>query len=158
MRNLICNLLLVLASHTLGAQSLTPEVVATTGETFSNSTVTLEWTLGEIMTETFSERITMTQGFHQPPEGVPPVGTTALSADNPIVLYPNPATKRVNVRLPVGAELLNLLGVTGRNISIRFNGQRGELTANLAGLPAGLYFLLTRLADGRIATNRLVIH
>ncbi|MEM1358204.1 MAG: T9SS type A sorting domain-containing protein [Bacteroidota bacterium] len=66
MKRLIYNLALVLSTCALSAQSLTPEVVASAGETFSNGSLTLEWTLGEIMTETYTGDIILTQGFHQP--------------------------------------------------------------------------------------------
>ena len=71
MRNLLSSLILAIASCTLSAQSVTPEVVASAGETFSNSSLTLEWTLGEIVTETFVGTIVLTQGFHSPKPELP---------------------------------------------------------------------------------------
>lgn len=66
MKKLICYLSLVLAAGALGAQNVTPEVVASAGETFANEWLSLEWTLGEVMTETYSGSAVLTQGFHQP--------------------------------------------------------------------------------------------
>ncbi len=47
-------------------QSNESEVIATSGEYFENSGISLSWTLGECITETFSnENIILTQGFQQ---------------------------------------------------------------------------------------------
>ncbi|MEO0732717.1 MAG: T9SS type A sorting domain-containing protein [Bacteroidota bacterium] len=63
MRWLIFSLVL-LASGFLSAQVLTSEVISSGGETFKDNTGSIEWTLGELMTETFGA--SLTQGFHQP--------------------------------------------------------------------------------------------
>ncbi|MBN2174518.1 MAG: hypothetical protein JW731_10310, partial [Bacteroidales bacterium] len=49
------------------AQSVSPEVIASAGDYFENSTGSLSWTLGEVMNETFSNGSNiLTQGFQQP--------------------------------------------------------------------------------------------
>ena len=49
------------------AQTTSPEVIASSGDHFSNATGSLSWTLGETMTETFSNGgHILTQGFQQP--------------------------------------------------------------------------------------------
>ena len=49
------------------AQSVSPEVVASAGNYFEGTGVSLSWTLGELATETFSNgSIILTQGFQQP--------------------------------------------------------------------------------------------
>ena len=48
------------------AQSLSPEVVATAGDQFSSASINLEWTMGELVTETVEDGNVLTQGFHQP--------------------------------------------------------------------------------------------
>ncbi|MFU8844174.1 MAG: hypothetical protein ACNA7V_10250 [Bacteroidales bacterium] len=51
----------------VSAQSVSPEVIATAGDYFENSSGSLSWTLGEVMTETFSSGGNiLTQGFQQP--------------------------------------------------------------------------------------------
>jgi len=52
-------------------QSLTPEVIVTSGDYFSETNASISWTLGEIATETFiSGNTILTQGFQQPVEGI----------------------------------------------------------------------------------------
>ena len=51
----------------LVAQSLTPSVIASSGNYFQGSTASLSWTLGEMATETYSAgNVILTQGFQQP--------------------------------------------------------------------------------------------
>lgn len=136
-----------------------PEVVATTGATFSNDEISLEWTLGEVMTESYVGDILLTQGFHQPSLGL-------LSSNNDIPdlanygihVFPNPSTDHVTVQLPAAARLLGLRNVAGQVTSIRFSGSNDQLSTNASALPAGVYFLRVQLASGRVITNRLIIH
>lgn len=51
----------------VSAQSLSPQVIASSGGFFSNGSGSLSWTLGETMTETFTGGSNqLTQGFQQP--------------------------------------------------------------------------------------------
>lgn len=86
-----------------------------------------------------------------------PVETVVFYGEDFLEVFPNPATDEVNVRLPAGAEILGLLDVTGRNTRIIFDGQDGQRKANVSGLPAGVYFLRVRLADGGLGARRGVV-
>ncbi|MBN3035923.1 MAG: hypothetical protein JW861_10085 [Bacteroidales bacterium] len=62
-------LIMALLVATLGtrSQSIERSVVASAGDYFAGANATLEWTLGEIATETFAAgNIILTQGFQQP--------------------------------------------------------------------------------------------
>lgn len=57
--------------NTVQTQSLSPSVIASSGDYSTGTDVSLSWTLGEIATETFSNGgFTLTQGFQQPVTGV----------------------------------------------------------------------------------------
>jgi len=56
----------LLISGFLSAQTVSPEVISTSGDYFSNASASLSWTLGELATETLTAgNITLTQGFQQ---------------------------------------------------------------------------------------------
>jgi hypothetical protein len=86
-----------------------------------------------------------------------PVNAVEFLANDGVVLYPNPATNEVNIQLPDGAELLGLMNMTGQATGLRFNGQNSQVNADVSGLPAGVYFLHVRLADGKPLARRLVV-
>jgi len=49
------------------AQSVSPEVIATSGDYYENANISISWSLGEVVTETFTgASIILTQGFQQP--------------------------------------------------------------------------------------------
>jgi len=49
------------------SQSLSPVVISANGDYFFNSTYSVAWTLGEVVSETYSgSNVYLTQGFHQP--------------------------------------------------------------------------------------------
>jgi hypothetical protein len=60
-----------IVSASVFSQALSPIVVSSAGDHSTTTSVSLNWTLGELATETFSNgSYTLTQGFHQPVEGI----------------------------------------------------------------------------------------
>ncbi|MEM7660587.1 MAG: T9SS type A sorting domain-containing protein [Bacteroidota bacterium] len=146
MKNLSSCLIVVWVSHTVGAQSLSPEVVAAAGDQFASSTLLLDWTLGELMTETYEGSPVLTQGFHQPL-----LQTTSIEelADplGEIKVYPNPTSDRLFIEKEGAATLQVMVWDLSGRMLLRqsVSGPLGEL--DLAHLPAGVYVL--RLSDGQ---------
>jgi len=69
MKILITFCCILTLSMALRAQSLSPTVMATSGDYYSGANVTLSWTLGELATETlYGGNNILTQGFQQPGE------------------------------------------------------------------------------------------
>lgn len=129
------------------AQKLTPQVTASAGDHFVLAgTASLDWTLGEVVVETFSQTpYILTQGFHQPDLGI------VSSWHDPdiqvdIKAFPNPTSDWITVEtndgLPRSVEMIDL---TGRLLF------RAPLYDNqslyLGDLPSGLYLL--RVLDGK---------
>ena len=73
----------------------------------------------------------------------------AVQGDDAIVLFPNPATNVMTIRMPsaTGALQLRVLDAMGRVVRTGSltNPQRGEL--DVAALPTGAYLLELRDAD-----------
>ena len=81
------------------SQTLTPVVVTTVGESFSNSSATLNWTLGEIITSSFSgQNQHLTQGFQQPEYAIYAFDGP-LKENYSIKLFPNPARDYINIEI-----------------------------------------------------------
>lgn len=67
MKKIIFSLIIILTPFLITAQSVSPEVISSSGDYFEGPNASLSWTLGEIATETFtSGNIILTQGFQQP--------------------------------------------------------------------------------------------
>jgi len=113
----ICLLFLITVTTTF-AQQLTPTVVSSGGESFTGSNLLLDFSIGEIATETLNTTgLSLTQGFIQGPDNNTGIEETLVN-DNDLILYPNPATDRIYLQYndpdthPVKAEIKDLQGRT----------------------------------------------
>ncbi len=67
MKKVIISLVTILIPLLIAAQSVSPEVISSSGDYFEGPNASLSWTLGEIATETYTAgNIILTQGFQQP--------------------------------------------------------------------------------------------
>lgn len=128
------------------AQSLTPEVQASSGDFYTGGGVTLSWTLGETVTETYSSPSNIvTQGFQQPDVTVTKVEEATAGVN--VVVFPNPTAGQLSVELTSVASRkmqLELVDINGRLL----HSQQAEvpagvqtLTMDIASLAAGQYML-----------------
>jgi len=139
------------------AQQVTPTVIGSAGETFSNGEVSLTFSIGEPATETLTEGgITITQGFLQGLSGK--IGIEENSSKEQLfTIYPNPVTEtlflRINDKSPRGFYVIkNLQG------KILY---RGIISGILSAIPVnnyapGLYLVSVHLND-KLFVNKLFI-
>lgn len=99
----------------VNAQSVEPEVLASSGAHFTGTNASLSWTIGEVMIETVSgTNNILTQGFHQP--GVQAtIIEEVLPGHIKINIFPNPATESITVNLEnnilkLNVELYDMMG------------------------------------------------
>jgi hypothetical protein len=146
---LVC--ILLLSGMRLTAQMLTPFVTAAAGDFFTSTpaNASLSFTVAEMtMVETFTSAngIMLTQGFQQPL--MPLVGIEDLDYVFEFVVFPNPASDRLNFRYLLqypgqvsmrwtdmrGVEVLN-------NYDHQYTGGQVEDYFDLAPISQGMYFL-----------------
>lgn len=128
------------------AQSVTPEVIASAGASFSSSTVSIEWTLGEIMTETYAGTIVLTQGFQQPALIITSINEPA-SPFGSVKVYPNPTVDGVFIEREKGQILqLTIYDMKGSLVMQR-SIEPLLSQVDLSALSEGVYTL--RLTDGK---------
>ncbi|MCI4666792.1 MAG: T9SS type A sorting domain-containing protein [Bacteroidia bacterium] len=140
-------LIAVWGTITVSAQSLTPEVLTSAGETFKGTNVSLDWTMGEIMTESFAgTTLVLTQGFQQPSLTSTSIEELASSFGT-IKVYPNPTSNRLFIERERGQNLqVMLLDMKGSMVLQKtIQPLMGEL--NLSSYANGIYVL--RMTDGK---------
>lgn len=122
----------------------TSEVIASAGDCFKGSHVTLSWTLGENTIETFfNNNLKLTQGFQQPVYLITSVDELAVNYQ--INIYPNPAREFIFieiVNLIIGINQLkyDLHDINGKLIETKIiSGTKQEV--NLQNLSSNLYIL-----------------
>lgn len=155
-----CTLLFVSAIVVAAqAQSLTREVIASSGGYSVSSVGSLSWTLGETVVETVenpSINLILTQGFQQPDELDDDVSIWELPKSNVFVsLYPNPTIQSIRMDLQydntsrITIELIDMLGrvLNTDNLDV-LKGQMSNYQLDVSTLSAGMYmFRLT--SEGR---------
>ena len=133
-------------------QSIRPSVVANAGDVFKTGSFSIEWTLGELATETISSPShKITQGFHQ--------GNLIISGvDNPKIsglnLFPNPIESLLNIQNITDQiltyDLIDLSGSLIQSGKI----QIGMNSLDLATLISGKY-ILNVVSDKSVSSYKI---
>lgn len=155
---------LISSSGWLYAQSVSPGVIASGGDYFSNSGGSVSWTLGEPMGETYqSANNFLTQGFQQPWDfGTVTNSNQPVNAD----VYPNPTTDVVFLQFgdnSSGLYIIEVFNTLGQQLkSNAFTATPSARTSvSLQDFADGVYFITVRKNDGsetstfRITKNSL---
>ena len=82
------------------SQSITPEVLSNGGDFFSNSNVSIAYTIGEPVTETaigINNTYTLTQGFHQGLYTLVNIEKQIINTE--IKVYPNPSSDYIFIEI-----------------------------------------------------------
>jgi hypothetical protein len=126
-------------------------VVSTAGTSFTSGTLSLDWTLGEVVIETVEGPSgMMTQGFHQP--------TYTLVSVNPIpeeighvLVSPNPFFEDVSITLSFTKPengVIKLFDMMGKELwKKRFEGNAVAEKYNGSALSSGSYLLVVSVSD-----------
>ena len=96
------------------------EVTSASGNYDENNDLSISWTLGEVVINSFTaDNTTLTQGFHQPVILVTSVNDFTQSADK-VTAFPNPATELV---------FLKVNNINDSKLRYEIYNQEGELIA-----------------------------
>ena len=159
-------LLFMIAVFQVKAQSVSPYVVASAGDFFSNANFSVSWTFGELtMVETFHNGDYLTQGFQQP-------WPFTVGIDNPIPgtnevnVYPNPSNGnfKFSYNFPSsGTIAFNLYDMLGRSVDNSVNTFDKGFNLkefNYTNVAAGIYFLESdvTLSSGKSIKNVLKVN
>jgi hypothetical protein len=136
---LICFLLLHIIVR---SQSVMPDVVATSGDFYSNSSGQVQWTLGEVMVETYSNsNYNISQGFHQ--SFLTGTGINSFTASS-LNIFPNPTSQSVSVTFSRSGEtyLVSLTDITGKILQSKKHSNADQmLQFDLENYSNGVYIL-----------------
>lgn len=139
---------------------LSQEIVTTSGLFDANSTGSLSWTLGEIMSETFTDGTSfLTQGFQQP--YTENVGIFEQSNTPNIQLFPNPfhASFLIVSQNFEGRYLLKIADNSGKIVHyehIEFDHDITEYPVTLLNLASGFYQLHMQEENEHVLNCRIV--
>ena len=148
MKRLFGLLTIVIIPGILFSQTNSLQVIASSGNYFENSNVSISCTLGEIAIETLSnDNLKLTQGFQQSEITVMSVQDVAAGEIN-ITVYPNPTSDLLFVEIndnPNSKIVIELIDATGR-LLINQNIEKYPVFTELDLKPylSGIYLLKIR--------------
>lgn len=144
----------MLAGIYVSGQSISSDVEASAGASFTEDGYTIDWTVGELSTQTYYpiggvvENYMLTEGFHQPnnfwgdyePHDEA-AGIEELAAECNV--YPNPVSEKLYIEMIIEDEAsytAQIMDITGNIVSkSEFNTQKHEI--NMQHCNAGIYLL-----------------
>ncbi len=123
------------------SQSLSQEVIGSAGDYNTSAGSSLSWTLGEVMSETYSAGSNqLTQGFHQPTSKG--VGLTEYSNAR-ISVYPNPskAVFHLNLKDAPSGLILYIYDARGRIVHTQLLSNSTNEIVDLTLVESGMYII-----------------
>ena len=140
-------LLLLLSLPLIGLGQVTsPSVISNSGDSYSNGSIIMDYTLGEIVIETYTNSTTiLTQGFHQ---GILKVNTSVENIDIKTKVYPNPTTNFIIIELEknVNADIL-VYDINGKIVIKDKLNDEQQKQLDFSFLNQGNYLLHINIAD-----------
>ena len=150
--------ILIFACLIVHGQTTPLQLVGTAGDTYKNSNYQLDWSIGELLTESYSDdQNLLTQGFHQ---GKYIITTTKQIPDIQfeISAFPNPAADYVQVK--IGSEKFENLrfSLSDINGKILQTGKfiEDQQQINLTGKAEGTYLLAILSNKAIVKTFKIV--
>jgi len=118
MKKLLITITTILITGFIFGQSTSPELISNSGDYFDNGTNSLSWSIGECMTETYTNGNTkLTQGFQQDRYEISTL-IENLTDERQINIFPNPATDKINIEFSEIHEntIIQLFDITGKEL------------------------------------------
>jgi len=107
-KNLAILFVALLISQFYCCQTISNEVISSAGETQSNATVSIDFSVGELAIETITNSSnTLTQGFHQTQFLY--INLTEISEPINVISYPNPVVNELIVEIPNNSQTMDLI-------------------------------------------------
>jgi hypothetical protein len=117
-RHLFSFLLFILFQNSFKAQSLSPEVISSNGDFYTNTAGSVSFTIGETVVETFNGTSNiLTQGFQQPFVDV--TGIPESQNSNAVSAFPNPFKNEMFLnfgKMETGNYTISVYDLTGKQI------------------------------------------
>jgi hypothetical protein len=150
----------MLLTSSLKAQYISSELVSSGGDLFKASGFQMEWTLGDLATETYQNGNYVTQGFLQ---GSPTlvVGQKDILLVNKVqnvIAYPNPFTSGFNLEIlntkPTDNLTITVYDMLGKMVYKNNNADALQYI-NLEHLSASVYMVNVLINNEKIGTIKM---
>ena len=115
----------------------------------------LSYSVGELMTETYTNDLILTQGFQQADDQA--LSTSDIPQDAGLFVYPNPCRDRLFLQLnEEGRYSVQLFDISGRLMMQQQDYLYSLSSLEVSSLPTGSYILQIRALDREISQSLLI--
>ena len=122
------------------AQTQDTQLVGTSGTTSQGEGVTLDWSIGEVVTTTFENNgVTLTQGYQQGELSVVSI-TDPEQLQYALKAYPNPVLQALTIEMNETGKNFKLYHFSGRLVKTG-NIEQTKTVLDFSNLEPGTYFL-----------------
>lgn len=153
-------LIIFFSFQLINGQSLEPKVIAASGAYITSVSCSMTWTLGEVMTDTYtSSGNFLTQGFNQPDTDFATAVVNLFHTEN-ILVYPNPAINYIIIDLKnvPGNHIIYIYNTLGQMLlqeNIRAGQEQLEIPIN--EFANGLYLINIKNPESNLSSSFKVI-
>ncbi len=150
-------LFVALTVKTVIAQSVSPNLIATSGTSFNDGTSQLDWTMGEPVTVTFAVGSDMlTQGFQQP--NLLATSINNVETDYSVLVFPNPSIDFIQLQFHNLKQILtiDLFSSDGKLLQSKEVNTVSELQIDMSKYAAGTYLLSVKDSNSKIKTYQVI--
>lgn len=152
-------LVLGLITVNLGfCQSISQDVIGTSGDHFVGGGAQISWTIGETVTETYTvSNSLLTQGFHQP-EIMSVTSVDELDLMTEVRIYPNPVFESLNLEFGY-IEDSYIYNIHDTNGKLLYSSSRSNLhhqVIDMSNYPHGNYILKIIFDQSNPKTYKIV--
>ena len=146
---------IILISLSSALTTTAQEVVATQGDSYSNTSAQIDFTIGEIIINTESNGVnTLTQGFHQTNWNF--VGLENHAPEYEATIFPNPTSKILNIRTSAFENVTYTLYDAKGKLILQDKLTADETHIRVGQLAAGKYSLILDSKNQKLKTFKLV--
>ena len=155
--NLIMKKLLLIGAIALTSSVYCQEVVSTQGESYSNASGSIDFTIGEVVINTVSDGTNdLTQGFHQ-------TNWSFVGLDNHLpsyeaIVFPNPTEEILNVRASVFEDVTYTLYDAKGKLVLQDLLSAEQTPIQVSQLAPGNYSLTLSNQNQNLKTFKLIKH
>ena len=158
---ILCYFIIFCLPGNLLAQEVERDVLSSAGKIQSNSTISMEWTLGEVMIDSYEEGgLVLTQGFHQSDNIITGVAEAYSKSKTIVDIYPNPSQGVLNIQIKDNTTLSSarLYDMLGNLLIHRVYTQHVDKNSiSLNAFADGTYLLKLEFDDGNHTSIHKVI-
>jgi hypothetical protein len=155
-------LMLILITVRISLSGISQEIITSSGGTYSNEDITLSWTIGEGITETYERNeINLNQGFQQNIDIIPFTSQSNTLQGVEFTLYPNPVSEILNIDLSAANDselIIDIFDINGKILTtIKKSKNHKSAQIELSEFHAGEYIMKIYSKDNYINNSYVII-